>query len=76
MYDRAHPDRSANGRSLSFFAHTAGRLRMAASGRGRSVADRRVSVSEGRKRAFPGDALRPASRILPNVLTYARVAAV
>jgi hypothetical protein len=33
------------------------RRRMSATSRGRSVAARRVSISEGRKRAFPGDAL-------------------
>jgi hypothetical protein len=67
----AHPSLSAYGSFLAHSARAGYNSGTPASGRGRSVADRRVTVSEGRKRAFPGYALWAASRTLPNVLTYA-----
>jgi hypothetical protein len=53
----AHPSLSAYGSFLAHSARAGYNSGTPASGRGRSVADRRVTVSEGRKRAFPGDAL-------------------
>ena len=68
----AHLDRSANGRFCRSSPEGRADWEWQLVVEGGSVANRRVSVSEGLNIIFPGDRVGPASRTLPNVLMRLR----